>query len=152
MTLLAFACPRIRVAMSRLLMALSPRQKRLSAATPSSALQARKKPSNTRGVSSTTPTWERGRFTSFTRWENKRGPQDRLVTRGQPAWAGMIGSALFVTVFVLEDFLRPNFNWLGTAVSEHALGPCGWIQIANFIVVGFLYLAFARGVAEEIRE
>src|SRR5262249_43612304 len=84
MTLPAFACTRIRVAVSRLLMALSPRQKRLSAATPSSALQARKKPSNTRGVSPTTPTWERGRFTSFTRRENKRGPQDRLVTRGQP--------------------------------------------------------------------
>src|SRR5262249_24222940 len=67
-------------------------------------------------------------------------------------WAGMIGSALFVGVVVLEGFLRPNFNWLGTAVSEHSLGPCGWIHVVNFIVVGFLFLAFARGVAEEIRE
>jgi hypothetical membrane protein len=68
------------------------------------------------------------------------------------AWAGMIGSALFVAVFVLEDFLLPNFNWLSTAVSEHALGPYGWIQITSFIVVGLLLLAFARGVAEEFRE
>jgi hypothetical protein len=30
------------------------------------------------------------------------------------AWAGMIGSALFVAVFALEDFLRPDFNWLRT--------------------------------------
>jgi hypothetical protein len=37
------------------------------------------------------------------------------------AWAGMIGSAIFVAVFVLEDFLRPDFNWLRTPVSEHAL-------------------------------
>jgi Protein of unknown function (DUF998) len=64
----------------------------------------------------------------------------------------MIGSAIFVAVFALQDILCPGFNWLSTAVSEHALGSYGWIQIANFIVVGLLFLAFARGVAEEFRE
>jgi len=68
------------------------------------------------------------------------------------SWAGMIGSALFVAVFALQDILCPGFNWLSTAVSEHALGSYGWIQIANFIVVGLLLLVFARGVAEEFRE
>src|SRR5580704_10303251 len=65
MTLLAFACIRIRAVRSRSPMALSPKQKRSSAATPSSALRARKKLSNTRGVSSNTSTRELGRFTSF---------------------------------------------------------------------------------------
>jgi hypothetical protein len=64
----------------------------------------------------------------------------------------MIGSAIFVAVFALQDIFCPGFNWLSTAVSEHALGSNGWIQIANFIVVGLLFLAFARGVAEEFRE
>jgi len=68
------------------------------------------------------------------------------------AWAGMIGSALFVVAFALQDILCPGFNWLSTAVSEHALGSYGRIQIANFIVVGLLFLVFARGVAEEFRE
>jgi hypothetical protein len=67
------------------------------------------------------------------------------------AWAGMIGSAIFVAVFVLEDVFRPDFDWLRTPVSEHALGTRGGIQIASFVVVGLLFLAFARGVAEEFR-
>jgi hypothetical protein len=33
----------------------------------------------------------------------------------------MIGSALFVAFFVLEDILRSNFNWLSTDGS-HATG------------------------------
>jgi hypothetical protein len=37
------------------------------------------------------------------------------------ALAGMTGSALFVAVFVLEDFFRPDFDWLRTPVSEQAL-------------------------------
>src|SRR6266540_1628149 len=68
------------------------------------------------------------------------------------SWAGVIGSALFIAVFALQDIFCPGFNWLSTAVSEHALGSYGWIQIANFIVVGLLFLVFARGVAEEFRE
>src|SRR5262249_48532413 len=68
------------------------------------------------------------------------------------AWAGMIGSVLFVVVFLLEDLLQPHFDWLGTSVSEHALSRYGWIQVASFIVVGLLFLAFARGVAGQFRE
>src|SRR4029434_7866534 len=65
------------------------------------------------------------------------------------AWAGAIASALFVGVFVLEDLLSPDFNWLSTAVSEHSIAPHGWIQISTFVVTGFLLLAFASGVARE---
>ena len=68
------------------------------------------------------------------------------------AWAGMTGSALFVAVFVLEDFFRPDFDWLRTPVSEHALATYGGIRIASFVVVGLLFLAFARGMAEAFRE
>ena len=72
--------------------------------------------------------------------------------RQRAAWAGMIGSALFVTVFTLEGWLRPGYNPLAMYVSELSLGPRGWIQIVNFIVCGFLFLLFARGVAAEFRQ
>jgi len=76
----------------------------------------------------------------------------KRATHDLGAGAGMIGSVLFVAVFALEDHLAPHFNWLGTSVSEHALGDHGWIQVASFIVVGLLFFPFARGVAWRFRE
>src|SRR5690242_18835283 len=67
-------------------------------------------------------------------------------------WAGMIGSALFVTVFTVEGWLRPGYDWRSTFISELSIGPRGWIQIANFIVLGILFFVFTRGVAAEFRE
>jgi hypothetical protein len=64
----------------------------------------------------------------------------------------MIGSAPFVAVFTIEGWLRPGYHWLSTFISELSIGPRGWIQIVNFIVLGTLFLVFARGVAAEFRE
>jgi hypothetical protein len=69
--------------------------------------------------------------------------------RNAAARAGMIGPALFVTVFTLEGWLRPGYDPFGMYVSELSLGPRGWIQIANFVVFGTLMLLFVRGVADE---
>jgi len=74
---------------------------------------------------------------------------DKRVPAG---WAGMIGSALFVTVFTLEGWLRPGYDWRSTFISELSIGPRGWIQILNFIVLGILFLFFTRGVAAEFQE
>jgi uncharacterized protein DUF998 len=62
-------------------------------------------------------------------------------------WAGLIGPALFVAVFLLEGALRPGYNPLSTYVSALSLGPRGWIQIANFLVFGALLLFFTFAVA-----
>ena len=67
-------------------------------------------------------------------------------------WAGMIGSALFVTVFTLEGWLRPGYDARSTFISELSIGPRGWIQILNFIILGTLFLVFTWGVAGEFRE
>jgi hypothetical protein len=64
----------------------------------------------------------------------------------------MVGPALFVAVFTLEGRLRPGYNPLSMYVSELSLGPLGWIQIANFVIVGVLLLVFARGVAVEFQD
>jgi hypothetical protein len=63
------------------------------------------------------------------------------------AWAGMIGSALFVVVFLIEGWIRPGYSPLDEYVSALSIGPRGWIQIANFILFGLLLFAFSRGVA-----
>jgi hypothetical protein len=68
------------------------------------------------------------------------------------AWAGMIGPALFVVVFTLEGRLRPGYDPRGMFVSELALGPRGWIQAANFVILGTLLLLFTGGVAAEFRD
>ena len=67
-------------------------------------------------------------------------------------WAGMIGSALFVTVFTVEGWLRPGYDWLSTFISELSIGPRGWIQIVNFIILGTLFLIFTWGVRAEFQE
>jgi len=68
------------------------------------------------------------------------------------AWAGIIGPALFVAVFIMEGWLRPGYDPLSMAVSELSLGERGWIQVASFLVTGALFLVFARGVADEFKE
>lgn len=74
---------------------------------------------------------------------------DRRVLAG---WAGVIGSALFVAVFTVEGWLRPGYDWRSTFISELSIGPRGWIQILNFIILGTLFLVFTWGVAAEFRE
>jgi hypothetical protein len=67
------------------------------------------------------------------------------------AWAGMLGSSLFVLVFSVEGWLRPGYSPMTTYVSALSLGPRGWIQIANFILLGSLLFLFTRGVAAEFQ-
>jgi hypothetical protein len=75
-----------------------------------------------------------------------------LDRKALASWAGMIGSALFVIVFMIEGWLRPGYNWLSTFISELSIGPRGWIQILNFIILGILFLVFTRGVAAEFQD
>jgi hypothetical protein len=65
------------------------------------------------------------------------------------AWSGMIGSALFVAVFLLEGWIRPGYNPLAEYVSALSLGGRGWVQIVNFIFFGVLLFGFTRAVAVE---
>jgi hypothetical protein len=64
-------------------------------------------------------------------------------------WSGMIGPALFVTVFLLEGWIRPGYNPLAEYVSALSLGGRGWVQIVNFILLGALLFGFTRAVAAE---
>ena len=59
---------------------------------------------------------------------------------------GVVGSPLFVFVFTVAGAVRPNYSPLRQNVSSLEVGEFGWIQSANFIVTGFLFLAFSLGL------
>ncbi|TCC20367.1 DUF998 domain-containing protein [Kribbella speibonae] len=60
---------------------------------------------------------------------------------------GLVAGPLFVVVFLLEGaFKGSGYDALRHPVSSLALGPGGWVQVVNFLVVGALTVAFAAGV------
>lgn len=60
---------------------------------------------------------------------------------------GVVAGPLFVATFLVEGAVRPDYDALRHPVSSLALGPWGWVQVANFVVTGTLYLAFAIGLS-----
>ncbi len=68
------------------------------------------------------------------------------------AWAGVVGPALFVAVFLVEGWLRPGYSPAREFISALSLGPRGGIQIASFVVTGACFLLFARGVRSQFPE
>lgn len=59
---------------------------------------------------------------------------------------GAIGPILFILVFLVEGATRPGYSVWRNYVSDLALSNQGWEQIANFLVCGFLCIAFAVGL------
>lgn len=59
---------------------------------------------------------------------------------------GLIGSVLFVVVFLVEGATRPYYSAWRNFVSQLSLSDQGWEQVANFIVFGVLCVGFAFGV------
>jgi hypothetical protein len=58
------------------------------------------------------------------------------------ALSGMIGPALFVVAFTLEGRLRAEYDPQSMYISALSLGPYGWTQMTNFILLGILLLVF----------
>jgi putative Mn2+ efflux pump MntP len=54
---------------------------------------------------------------------------------------------LFVFVFSLDGLLKPEY--LSQPISYLELGANGWIQSANFIVLGLLLIVFAFGLTQK---
>jgi hypothetical membrane protein len=75
-----------------------------------------------------------------------------LALRPLAALAGTIGPVLFLAVLLIEGAVRPRYRPLHDTISELSLGPRGWIQIANFLVFGSLFMIFARGVRAGLRD
>ncbi len=56
---------------------------------------------------------------------------------------GTMGPALFDAVYLIEGVTRPGYDAWRQAISTLMVGPGGWIQQANFIVLGVITLGVA---------
>ena len=56
---------------------------------------------------------------------------------------GVVAGPLFVVVALLQSYTRDGFDLKRHPFSLLSLGDLGWIQIANFVIVGLLFTAGA---------
>jgi Protein of unknown function (DUF998) len=59
---------------------------------------------------------------------------------------GVLAGPLFLAVWLIQVFTREGFDPTRHPISLLSLGAWGWIQIANFVVAGVLYVACAVGM------
>src|SRR5262249_47796206 len=60
--------------------------------------------------------------------------------------AGVIAAPLFFIVALAQAFTRPGFELTRHFLSQLSAGDLGWLQMANFIVVGALYVLCAAAM------
>jgi hypothetical protein len=61
-------------------------------------------------------------------------------------YGGALGGPVFVLMFLVLGANRVGYNPLRHPISSLALGPGGWVQVANFAMAGLLSLALAAGL------
>lgn len=59
---------------------------------------------------------------------------------------GLIGSMLFIIMFLIEGATREGYSPFRFPISSLSIGDLGWIQITNFIISGSLIFLFAFGL------
>ena len=65
------------------------------------------------------------------------------------AWAGIVAPVLFTATFLAQEALRRDeFSPVAQPVSALEVGPYGWVQQVNFVVLGLLTMAHAIGLHE----
>lgn len=62
---------------------------------------------------------------------------------------GIAAGPLFLITWAAQAFTRDGFEPARHPLSLLALGDTGWIQIANFVVTGTLYVAAAFGLRDQ---
>jgi len=65
--------------------------------------------------------------------------------------SGIVGSSLFTVFYMVEASLAPGFNSMQQAISDLELVKNGWLQSANFIMLGFFMVMFAIGLYLELK-
>jgi hypothetical protein len=64
---------------------------------------------------------------------------------------GIVAGPLFVVASLAQAFTRTGFDLGRHPISLLSLGSLGWVQIANFVVSGILYVAGAVGLRAAMR-
>lgn len=60
--------------------------------------------------------------------------------------AGIVAGPFFSVAALVHAFMRKGFNLIRHPASLLSLGDLGWIQIANFVITGALYIACGVGL------
>ena len=64
---------------------------------------------------------------------------------------GIVAGPLFLLIFAIQAFARPEFQFTRSEPSSLSIGPWGWVQIANFAIGGLLVVAGALGLRRLLR-
>lgn len=59
---------------------------------------------------------------------------------------GVVAGPLFLIVALIQAAPRPGFDWVRHPLSLLSLGNFGWVQIANFVLTGVLFIGSAAGM------
>jgi hypothetical protein len=59
---------------------------------------------------------------------------------------GTVAGPLFIAISLIQAFTRAGFDLARHPISLLGLGSLGWVQIANFVVCGVLYVLGAVGL------
>lgn len=60
--------------------------------------------------------------------------------------AGFVAGPFFIALSLVQAFTREGFDWIRHPASLLSLGNLGFIQIANFVITGALFIACAVGL------
>jgi hypothetical protein len=74
-----------------------------------------------------------------------------LIMKRNLLRCGIVAGPLFIAASLIQAFSRLGFDLARHPISLLALGPLGWIQIANFVVSGTLYVLGAVGLRVALR-
>lgn len=70
----------------------------------------------------------------------------KTASTGRLLTSGIAAAIVFPTAVAIQAAAREGFDLAVHPLSMLSLGDAGWIQVANFIVTGSLFLAFAVGL------
>jgi Protein of unknown function (DUF998) len=62
------------------------------------------------------------------------------------------GPLLFLAIATAEGFLRAGYDPISQPISALALGPRGWIQEANFVLLAASFFSFALVLRNQLRQ
>jgi uncharacterized membrane protein YhaH (DUF805 family) len=75
-----------------------------------------------------------------------------LIMKRNLLRCGLIAGPLFLTASLTQAFTRQGFDLARHPISLLSLGAPGWVQIANFVACGILYMLGAFGLRQAIRQ
>jgi hypothetical membrane protein len=73
-----------------------------------------------------------------------------LIMKRSLLACGLVAGPLFIAASLTQSFTRKGFDLARHPISLLSLGAPGWVQIANFVVCGILYVLGAVGLRQAL--